>query len=93
MELAASITEAEALRSLETDRQNEGREISELLSVIKKQESDHPLNKELTKLKNELQHWRKQSHALQLARLRLTKELQQAQLNNSSEAFEASLKS
>ena len=92
-ELAASITEAEALRSLETHRQNEGREISELLSNLKEQNSDleltdypdHPLSKKITRMKKEsqhwqreLQHWRQQSHSLQLTRLRLEKELQEA---------------
>ncbi len=79
-ELAASVSEAEALRSLETHRQNEGEEISKLLSVlkdVKDAEEDNPL-------KREIQHWREQSHALQLTRLRLEKELKEAKEDSSS---------
>ena len=88
-ELSASVAEAEALRSLETHRQNEGEEISQHLSVLKDSvlkdaEEDNPL-------KREIQHWREQSHALQLTRLRLEKELKEAKEKNSSipKSFEA----
>ena len=79
-ELSASVAEAEALRSLETHRQNEGEEISKLLSAlkdVKDAEEDNPL-------KREIQHWREQSHALQLTRLRLEKELKEAKEENNS---------
>ena len=83
-ELSASVAEAEALRSLETHRQNEGVEISQLLSMLKDSDKGNPL-------KSEIQHWREQSHALQLTRLRLEKELKEAKEKNSSipKSFEA----
>ena len=86
-ELAASIAEAEALRSLEAHRKNEGEEISAQLAKLKElerllQESsndDQISSAELKSLKRELRHWRDNSHALQLQRLQLEQKLQPEQ--------------
>ena len=76
-ELAASITEAEALRSLETHRQNEGREISELLSNLKKQKSDLEKQKsKLEKQKSKLELTDYPDHPLSKKITRMKKESQ-----------------
>ena len=72
IELAASMTEAEVLRSLETHRHQERQEISEILAFLKKESdkyaSDPAINAELT-------HLREQTYALQLSRLKLEQKL------------------
>ena len=68
-ELEASVVEAEALRSLERHRQQEGEQISNLLVLLKQHGSQNIPSPEL-------QYWRQQSHALQLERLRLEHDLQ-----------------
>ena len=79
-ELAASIAEAEALRSLEAHRQQEGQQISELLEILRQRATDTDSSPTETKaLKQELKHWRDNSHALQLQRLQLEQRLQHDQ--------------
>ena len=82
-ELAASIAEAEALRSLEAHRQQEGKQISSILGYLnekKTQAASSPddikaLKDDIKALKEELRHWRDNSHALQLQRLQLEQKL------------------
>ena len=92
-ELEASIAEAEALRSLQTHRQNEGNELSEHLASLKEllkeletmrqgssnKDKNEISSAELKSLKQELRHWRDNSHALQLERLQLEQRLQHDQ--------------
>ena len=66
VELAASVAEADALRSLEAHRFHEGQEISAILAKLK--EGGGGSN-----------HWEDQTHALQLARLKLEQKLKQAE--------------
>ena len=66
VELAASVAEADALRSLEAHRSHEGQEISAILAKLK--EGGAGSN-----------HWEDQTHALQLARLKLEQKLKQAE--------------
>ena len=79
-ELAASIAEAEALRSLEAHRQQEGKQISSILEFLnqEKNQADSSPN-EIKALKQELRYWRDHSHALQLQRLQLEQKLQRDQ--------------
>ena len=67
VELAASVAEADALRSLEAHRSHEGREISEVLAQLKKDAAATQNNPQIVA---ELNHLREQTHALQLARLK-----------------------
>ena len=66
VELEASVAEADALRSLEAHRSHEGQEISAILAKLK--EGGAGSN-----------HWEDQTHALQLARLKLEQKLKQAE--------------
>ena len=70
IELAASVAEADALRSLEAHRSHEGQEISAILAQLR-QATDGKSN-----------HWEDQTHSLQLARLRLEQKLKQAERGN-----------
>ena len=71
IELAASVAEADALRSLEAHRSHEGQEISSILAQLK-QAGDAESNRGRN-------HWEDQTHALQLARLKLEQKLKQAE--------------
>ena len=89
----AQSAEAEALRSLQTHRQNEGNELSEHLASLKEllkeletmrqgssnKDKNEISSAELKSLKQELRHWRDNSHALQLERLQLEQRLQHDQ--------------
>ena len=75
-ELAASIAEAEALRSLEAHRQQEGKQISSILGYLNEKKTQAASSPDDIKaLKEELRHWRDNSHALQLQRLQLEQKL------------------
>ena len=79
VELAASVAEADALRSLEAHRSHESQKISEVLAQLNtltqlKQDAENNLE-----IKTELNHLRDQTHALQLARLKLEQKLKQAE--------------
>ena len=79
-ELAASIAEAEALRSLEAHRQQEGKQISSILGYLNKEKNQADSSPhDIKALKEELRHWRDNSHALQLQRLQLEQRLQHDQ--------------
>ena len=79
-ELAASIAEAEALRSLEAHRQQEGKQISSILGYLNGEKNQVDSSPDGIKaLKQELRHWRDNSHALQLQRLQLEQRLQSDQ--------------
>ena len=71
VELAASVAEADTLRSLEAHRYHEGQEISAILAQLK-QAGDAECNRGTN-------HWEDQTHALQLARLKLEQKLKQAE--------------
>ena len=71
VELAASVAEADTLRSLEAHRSHEGQEISAILAQLK-QAGDAECNRGTN-------HWEDQTHALQLARLKLEQKLKQAE--------------
>ena len=71
VELTASVAEADALRSLEAHRSHEGQEISAILAQLK-QAGDAESNRGTN-------HWEDQTHALQLARLKLEQKLKQAE--------------
>ena len=66
VELIASVAEADALRSLEAQRSHEGQETNANLPRSKAGRS-------------ESNHWEDQTHALQLARLKLEQKLKQAE--------------
>ena len=71
IELAASVAEADALRSLETHRCHESQETSAILAQLKQaRDAEHNWGNS---------HWEEQTHALQLARLRLKQKLKQAE--------------
>ena len=74
VELAASVEEADALRSLEAHRSQESQEISAILAQLKRTGS--------AANSREANHWEDQTHALQLARLKLEQKLKQAERGN-----------
>ena len=76
VELAASVAEADALRSLEAYRSHESQEMSEVLAQLKKDAAAAQNNPQI---EAELNHLRAQTHALQLARLKLEQKLKQAE--------------
>ncbi|QNJ18462.1 glycosyl transferase 2 family protein [Synechococcus sp. A18-25c] len=80
VELAASVAEADALRSLETHRRQEGQEISQLLAELKKIDQKKEAEKLTVNpaIQTELTHLREQTHALQLSRLKLEQKLKRA---------------
>ena len=80
IELAASVEEAEALRSLESHRLQESRTISEILAELKKVELKNEAQKSNLDpaIKAELTHLREQNHALQLSRLKQEQKLKRA---------------
>ena len=91
IELEASVSEADTLRSLESHRQNEGQKISDLLAQLKEiinLNDGQDFKALLAQFKqfavtktesSDLDHWKSQTHALQLARLKLEQKLKQAQ--------------
>ena len=66
VELDASKAEADTLRCLEANRNHESQEISTILAILKEGGSEYS-------------HWEDQTHALQLARLKLEQKLKQAE--------------
>ena len=76
VELAASVAEADALRSLEAYRSHESQEMSEVLAQLKKDAAAAQNNPQIEAELNDL---RAQTHALQLARLKLEQKLKQAE--------------
>ena len=66
IELAASVAEADVLRSLETHRTQERQEISAILNWLRESGTEYS-------------HWEDQNHALQLNRLKLEQKLKQAE--------------
>lgn len=77
-ELQASIAEAEALRSFEAHRNQEGAAVSATLANLRKLEgllAEQLANDPL--LQQEIKHWQLQAHSLQLERLKLQQQLQQ----------------
>ena len=73
VELAASVVEADVLRSIEAHRSHESQEISEVLAQLKKNAEANA-----TQTNTELNHLREQTHALQLSRLKLEQKLKRA---------------
>lgn len=90
VEFQASVAEADVLRSLEAHRRQESTQISALLAELQRRDRPAELTAQLTaeieskqrllvqQLREELQHWQQQSHALQLSRLKLEQELKHA---------------
>lgn len=84
-DLQASIAEAEALRSFEAHRHQEGASISATLANLQRLEQHFNDQQALAAeqlandplLQQEIKHWQLQAHSLQLERLKLQQQLQQ----------------